>query len=97
MPKETSIAVSKKTLRLLKEYQKEFAFKSLEEAIENAVRWARLWNYVDAKQRRELAQRVSDLEFRLEKLDRQTLQNAGSIGKILKRVRALEKAKSDKD
>ena len=69
MPKETSIAVSKKTLRLLKEYQKEFGFKSLEEAIENAVRWARLWNFVDARQRRELGQRINDLEFRVEALE----------------------------
>lgn len=71
MPKETSIAVSKATVKLLKSYQKEFGFSSLEESIQNSVRWARLWNYVDVKTRRSMQKRISDLEFAVSALESQ--------------------------
>ena len=69
MPKVKMIRCSEEILIFLKEYQKEFGFSSLEEAIENAVKWARLWNYVDARTRRDMQKQISDLEFRVEALE----------------------------
>ena len=70
MPSETTVPVSKETLKLVNEYKKEFAFKSLDEAVENAIRWAKLWNYVDSQTRRDMQSRINDLEFRLEELEK---------------------------
>jgi len=69
MPKETSIPVSRKTLEFLKEYKVEFGFSSLDKSVENAVRWARLFAYVDNEQRRSTEQRLSVLEIRLTALE----------------------------
>lgn len=68
MPKETSIPVSRKTLNFVKAYKKEFGFKSLDIAVENAVRWARLWSYVDSQQRRSMIERIGSLELQVQKL-----------------------------
>lgn len=68
MPKEATIAISKETLALVKGYQDEFGCKSLEEAVVNAIQWARLWYCVDVLKRRELTQRVSDMELEVAKL-----------------------------
>lgn len=69
MPKhEKSIGVSKETLELLKSYKKEFGASSLDEAIKNAVQWARLWNYVSYKTRKHHAERLSSLEFEVARL-----------------------------
>lgn len=62
MPKETTIGVSKATLKMLKDYQKEFGFNSSDEAVSNSVRWARLWSYVDTQQRRSILERINNLE-----------------------------------
>ncbi len=70
MPNETTIPVSKKTLKSVQEYRDEFGFKSLDEAVENAIRWARLWNYVDSEQRRTVVERVNNLEFRVTALEK---------------------------
>ena len=70
MPTEASIGVSKDTLKLVKDYQKEFAFKSLDEAVENSIRWARLWSYVDSQQRRSIVERLNDLEAQVQKLSK---------------------------
>jgi len=68
MPKEKSIGVSKETLKLLKDYQREFKMASLDQAIVNAIAWAKIWYTVDHLKRRELVQRVSSLEFEVAKL-----------------------------
>jgi hypothetical protein len=70
VPKETSIPVNKKTLKFVQEYRDEFGFKSLDEAVINAVRWARLFNYIDSEQRRSIQERLNDLEFRIEALEK---------------------------
>ena len=69
MSKETTITVCTETLKLLKSYKKEFGFKNLDESVQNAVRWARLFNYIDSEQRRSITERVSNLEFRIEALE----------------------------
>ena len=69
MPKEKSIGVSKDTLEMLKGYQKEFGFSSLDEAVKNSVQWAKLWDYVDAQTRRDMQSRINDLEFRISALE----------------------------
>lgn len=68
MPKATSIPVSRKTLNFVKAYKAEFGFRSLDESVENAVRFARLWSYVDSEQRRSTQQRLNDLEAQMQKL-----------------------------
>ena len=70
MPSETTVPVSKETLKLVNEYKKEFAFKSLDESVENAIRWAKLWNYVDSEQRRTMIERINTLEFRITALEK---------------------------
>lgn len=69
MPKETSIGVSKDTLELVKEYQEEFGFTSLDVAVQNSVRWARLFAYVDHEARRSTQERLHILEIRLTELE----------------------------
>ena len=69
MPNETSIPVSQKTLKFVNEWKAEFAFKSLDEAVESAVRWGRLFSYIDSEQRRSMIERISDLEFRILSLE----------------------------
>jgi len=68
MAKETSISVSKKTYALVKSYQKEFNCRSLEQAVLDAIQWARAFIYVDSVKRRELTERVAFLESEFEKL-----------------------------
>ena len=65
------VRVSKETLKLLEDYKEEFGARSLDSAIKNSVQWARLWNYVEYKTRKDLTERVSNLEFRIEAIERQ--------------------------
>jgi len=68
LPKLTTIPVSTKTLKFIQDYRDEFGFSSLDESVENAVRWARLWSYVDSQQRRSTVERLNVLEDNVEKL-----------------------------
>ena len=70
MSKETTITVCKETLKVLKGYKKEFGFKNLDESVQNSVRWARLFNYVDSEQRRTMIERINTLEFRITALEK---------------------------
>ncbi len=70
MPSETTIPVRKATLKLVQDYKKEFGFKSLDESVQNSIRWAKLWNYVDSEQRRTVVERVNSLEFRVTALEK---------------------------
>ena len=69
MPTETSIGVSNETLELLKAYKDEFQLSSLDEAIQDSLRWAKLWITIDFQQRRSLQERINNLEFQIEKLE----------------------------
>jgi len=69
MPKETSIPVSKKTLKFVQEYRDEFQLSSLEEAIQDSIRWSKLWIAIDFQQRRNLQERINDLEFKIEQIE----------------------------
>ena len=72
MPKTTKakmVRVSPETLQKLKEYAQEYGMQSLDSAISNAIDWARLWVCVDARTRRDMQSRISDLEFRVSALE----------------------------
>jgi len=64
------VRVSEETQKILEGYKEEFGLKSLDESIVNAVQWARAFYCVDVLKRKELVQRVSDLEFRIEAIEK---------------------------
>jgi len=63
------VRVSKETLKILEDYKAEFKMSSLDQAIVNAVAWAKIWYTVDHLKRKELVERVSSLEFRVKALE----------------------------
>lgn len=70
MPKESTIPVSKNTLKMIKDFKKEFGHKSLDKAVEDSIRWARAFSYIEVEQRRTMMERINDLEFRIEALEK---------------------------
>lgn len=69
MTKEyTTISVSSETVKVLKDFQKEFGYSSLDKCIINAIQMARMFFIVDATKRRELETRVNDIEIDVRQL-----------------------------
>ena len=62
MPKESTIAVSKSTLKLVKDYQEEINAKSLEETVKLAIGWGKTYNRFGLVPQVELDNRLTKLE-----------------------------------
>lgn len=90
MPQEKSIGVSKETLEMLKAYQDEFGFSSLDQSIENSVRWARLFNYIDSEQRRTVQERLVHLELQIGNLETLREKDLIVLRDQWERLKALE-------
>ena len=74
MPKDASLGLSKKTLEQLTKFKTDFDLKSLEEAIEVSLQWAKMFFVVDAETRRDLSSRVTILEIKTEELAKVLIQ-----------------------
>lgn len=89
MPKEKNVGVSKETLKLLKDFKKEVAARSLEEAITLAVGYARTYKVpvID----------LFELESKINRVSGWAKSNASYLVNLGERVRALEVSQNKKD
>lgn len=70
MPKETTIGVSKATKMMLREFKSDIGVKSLESAIKIAVGWAKSYHDYGLIPQIQMANKIEDLESRLETLEK---------------------------
>lgn len=86
LPKETAIAISKSTLKLVKDYQEEIRAHSLEETIKLAIGWGRTYNRFGLVPQTELAEKQKNLDIRLERLEARNQYAVKTIVKILEKL-----------
>lgn len=90
MPKETTIAVSNETKKLLKDFQKDVNAKSLEEAVRLSVGWAKSFNSNLLVSQVELADRIKKLESSQNGIFVYLSQTLQDILALKKQVKNLE-------